>query len=401
MKKWSWIFAVLGLGWGISSARAQVVVTKGAGQKAGLDMTAFRASPAPGAALFHKTLQDDLARSGWFAITAPGRGEIVLQGECTESGGSINAAVRVIHATTQQSYLGKNYPASVNEARRLAHRAADDIIQAVMGRRGMASGRLVLVGNRTKVKELYLCDADGAGLIQLTRDRTISLAPRWSPDGRTIVYTSYLKRFPDVYSIDVASGSRRIVANFPGLNTGGAIAPGGREMVLVLSRPGNPELYVKNLSGGQLARLTTSPQAAEASPCWSPDGNRIVYVSDQAGTPQLYVVSRSGGRPQRLTSRGLENVAPDWGANGWIVFASKVGGRYQICILNPDTQEIRQLTADGADYEDPSWAPDGRHIACARTAGYRSAIYLVDTMGDPPIPLLDTSGDWFSPSWAP
>ncbi|MBU1910540.1 MAG: Tol-Pal system beta propeller repeat protein TolB, partial [Verrucomicrobia bacterium] len=156
-----------------------------------------------------------------------------------------------------------------------------------------------------------------------------------------------------------------------------------------------------NMAGGQLTRLTTSPQAAEASPCWSPDGNRIVYVSDQPGTPQLYTISRSGGRPQRLTSRGLENVAPDWGANGWIAFASKVGGRYQICIMNPDTQEIRQLTADGADYEDPSWAPDGRHIACARTAGYRSAIYLVDTMGDPPLPLLNTSGDWFSPSWAP
>lgn len=401
MNRWIWFLAVVGMGWGMRPAPAQVVVTKGAGQKTGLDMSAFRASPAPAAALFRKTLQDDLARSGWFAITAAGRGEIVLNGECEESGGSLNAAVRVLHATTGQSYLGKNYPASAGEARRLAHRAADDIIQAVTGRRGMASGRLVIVGNRTKAKELYLCDADGANPVQLTQDRSISLAPRWSPDARTIVYTSYLKRFPDVYSIDVASGSRRIVANFPGLNTGGAISPAGREMALVLSRQGNPEIYVKNMAGGQVTRLTTTPQAGEASPAWSPDGNRIVYVSDQAGTPQLYVISRSGGRPQRLTSRGLENVAPDWGANGWIVFASKLGGRYQICVIHPDTQEIRQLTADGADYEDPSWAPDGRHIACARTAGYRSSIYLVDTMGDPPLPLLDTSGDWFSPSWAP
>ncbi|MBP7830938.1 MAG: PD40 domain-containing protein [Kiritimatiellae bacterium] len=397
MKKWLWLLIVAG--WGAVSARAQVVVTKGAGQKTGLDLAAFQAAPTAGAATFRKTLQDDLARSGWFSLTAPGRGEVVLQGQCAESGGSINATIYVLHATTRQSFMSKSYPASSAEARRMAHRAADDIILAVTGRKGLNSGRLVLVGNRTKNKELYLCDADGAGLVQLTQDRRISLAPRWSPDGKTIVYTSYLRGYPDVYSIDVGSGARKIVANYPGLNTGGAVAPNGRDMALILSRTGNPELFVK--SGGSLTRLTATAQAAEASPAWSPDGNRIVYVSDQAGTPQLYMISRSGGRGQRLTSRGSENVAPDWGANGWIAFSSKLGGRYQVCIMNPDTQEIRQITADGADYEDPSWAPDGRHIACARTVGYRSAIYLVDTMGDPPIPLLDASGDWFSPSWAP
>lgn len=395
----NWLGCIVLAGWGIAAAQAQVVVTKGAGQKTGLDLSAFQTSPTAGATLFRKTLEADLVRSGWFTLTPAGRGELVLQGQCAESGGSINAGIFVLHATTRQSYLGKNYPAPAADARRLAHRAADDIIFAVTGRKGLNAGRLVIVGNRTKKKELYLCDADGGGLVQLTQDRSISLAPRWSPDGKTIVYTSYLRGFPDVYSIDVGSGSRRVVANFPGLNTGGAVSPGGREMALILSRTGNPELFVKG--GAGLTKLTATTHAAEASPAWSPDGSRIVYVSDQAGTPQLYLISRSGGRPQRLTSRGSENVAPDWGANGWIAFSSKLGGRYQICIMNPDTQEIRQLTADGADYEDPSWAPDGRHIACARTAGYRSSIYLVDTMGDPPIPLLDASGDWFSPSWAP
>ena len=131
----------------------------------------------------------------------------------------------------------------------------------------MASGRLVLVGNRTGKKELYLCDADGADLVQLTKDNSISLAPRWSPDGRTIVYTSYLKGFPDLYSIDVASGSRRIVANYPGLNTGGAISPNGREMALILSRTGNPgDIRQEHRLAAQLTRLTTTPQRRGGQP---------------------------------------------------------------------------------------------------------------------------------------
>ena len=157
---------------------------------------------------------------------------------------------------------------------------------------------------------------------------------------------------------------------------------------------------MKNLRNVQLTRLTSSPRAAEASPSWSPDGNQIVYVSDQSGTPQLYIVSRDGGRPARLTSRGSENVAPDWGANGWIAYTTRVGGRYQVCVVDPHSGVAKQITSDDANYEDPCWAPDGRHLACGRSRQYRSAIYLLDTLGDPPIALFDTQGDWYSPAWS-
>ena len=106
---------------------------------------------------------------------------------------------------------------------------------------------MLLVGNRTKNKEIYLCDPDGQGLVQLTKDGKISLAPKWGPDGNTIVYTSYLKGYPDVYSIDLGTGSRNRLAGYPGLNTGADISPNGREVALILSKDGNPELYVKKL----------------------------------------------------------------------------------------------------------------------------------------------------------
>lgn len=258
-----------------------------------------------------------------------------------------------------------------------------------------------MVGTATGHKELYVCDADGGNIIRLTNDRAVSVRPRWSPDGQQIVYTGYLQRFPDVFRIDLPTGQRQVVANFPGLNTGASISPDGRDVALILSKDGNPELYVRNLRSGQLTRLTQTLHAAEASPSWSPDGRRLVYVSDQTGRPQLYVISRDGGRPERLPARGRINVAPEWGANGWIVYSGLIDGAYQICMIHPETREVRQLTSGGDDWMDPSWAPNGRHLVASRTRSFRSGVYILDTMGDPAVRLIDQSGDWYSPAWSP
>lgn len=384
----------------VCTASAQVRVSKGAGHKTSIDWSSFGGSQTPAGSVFKKTLQDDLVRSGWFTPAARGQGMLALQGLYEDDGSDLKVKCYVFEMQTKQSYLSKSYRAGGPEARRLAHKVADEIIEAVTGKKGICSGRIVLVGNRSRNKEIYLCDSDGQNIVQLTRDGKISLAPKWGPDGNTIVYTSYLKGYPDVYSIDLGTGNRDRLAGYPGLNTGADISPNGRELALILSKDGNPELYVKNLRSGQLTRLTSSPRAAEASPSWSPDGNQIAYVSDQSGTPQLYVISRDGGRPARMTSRGSENVAPDWGANGWIAYTTRVGGRYQVCVMDPNSGVVKQITSDNADYEDPCWAPDNRHLACGRSRQYHSAIYLLDTLGDPPIGLLETQGDWYSPAWS-
>ena len=155
-----------------------------------------------------------------------------------------------------------------------------------------------------------------------------------------------------------------------------------------------------NLADGALARLTRSPGANEASPCWSPDGRQIAYVSDQVNRqPRIYVINRSGGQGQRVTRSGSQNVAPNWGPHGQLTYATLTGGRFQIYVLDPATGEERQISSGNVDFEDPCWAPDGRHIACTRTENYRSQVVLLDTMGDPYIVLTDGKGDWTSPNW--
>ncbi len=382
-------------------ANAQIVITKPAGEKINITLAPLTADQDPASALFMRTLRDNLNRSGWFQVTGAGQAEVAVSGQVQRRRDRLTVQCRATGTANRREFMAQSYHHEAADARRLAHRVADDIVQAVTGRPGIASTRLAFVGRTDQAAELFIADADGEGMRQLTRDNNIAVRPRWGPTGNVLTYTAYLRRFPDVFWIDLDSGQRRILANHSGLNSGGVISPDGNEMAVVLSKDGNPELYVQHLRTGRLTRLTNTPHANEASPSWSPDGREIVYVSDPGGRPQLYILSRDGGRPRRVTTRG-SNVSPDWGPNGLIAFSSRIGGQYQIALLDPQTEHIRHLPMpDGADYEDPSWAPNGRHIACARRENFRSQIYILDTAGDAPVRLTTQRGNWYSPAWSP
>lgn len=382
-----------------SAEGADIDVVKSGAGKSRLDLSGVRGSGKAGG-VFKSTLENDLKLSGWFLISAPGKGVLLGNGTAADSGGRLSVSIRV-SSRAGKTYLSDRYSSSSAEARRLAHEVADDIVEAVKGVKGIASTRIIMIGSRGGKKDLYVCDADGGNFIRITHDSAVCLSPSWSVDGGSVVYTSYFGGGPHVYLVDLARKSRRKVSGFPGLNAGASFSPDGSLLALALSKDGNPEIYTMMPGGKRLKRLTVTRQAAEASPVWSPDGRSIAYVSDRSGSPQIYVKGADGGRDRRVSNIGGENVAPDWSSDGKLVWASRRSGRYELVVLDPKKGREVQLTSDGFDYEDPSWAPDGRHIACSRTSGYHSEVYLLDTLGDRPIRLTTISGEWYSPSWSP
>lgn len=381
----------------VSPARAEPIrVVKSAGEKVTVDASALQ-SAGPAADIMRKTLLDDISRSGWMGLGAPGRASCALRGSATDSAGTLRFACTATDAGGN-AFINGTYTVPSSQAVALAHQVADDLVRKATGKPTYFLAKLALVGSQSGARELYLADSSCQTYTQLTRDRAGAVKPRWSPDNRLLSYTSFIKRYPDVYTIDLATGSRQRVAAYPGVNSGGAISPDGRSMALILSKDGNPDLYVQDISSRRLVRITNTPRATEGSPAWSPDGSQIVYVSDASGSPQLYVVSARGGTPVRITTIGFQNAAPDWGTNGLIACQSLQGGKFQIAIVDPKTRTSRVVTDHQAAYEDPSWAPDGRHIACSRALNYQYSICLLDIMGDPPVVLTKT-GDWRTPAW--
>lgn len=388
----------IALAWalGIASATAQVVVSKGTGAALGVDLSNVTA--AGGAAqTVRRTLENNLNRSGWMTVKTPGH--VQVRGTIAESGGELTFACTVVDAAGQV-YLNATYRQTVAQAVQLAHQVANDIVVKVTGKPTFFLARLAMLGVRNGAKELFVADSSAHVIQQVTRDRSAAVKPRWSPDNRFISYTSFVNRWSDVYTIELATGTRRQAAAFPGMNSGGALSPDGRSMALILSKDGNPDLYVMDMASKRTTRLTNTPRANEGSPVWSPDGSQMVFVSDSSGTPQLYIMSRSpGSTPQRLTQRGSQNVEPDWGANGLIAYQSLIGGKYQIAVIDPVSRQERVITPFDAAYESPSWAPDGRHLAAARSVNYSYSIYLLDSEGGTPVALTG-SGEWSAPAWS-
>jgi TolB protein len=397
-----WLRVVV-FGWLAATASAQVEVVKG---RRSFGVSGFAGDSAI-AGQVADVLKNDLRLSGYFLLAPVSTAEFVQTGTVRGDRAGLAIECVVMQQTTKRMVLSKTYQGSAQDLRRVVHKMSDDIVQTITGQRGIAQTKIAFVWARNGVKELAVMDYDGHNVRQLTYDRSISVRPRWSPDGRKIVYTSYKNLFPDVLEVDLYTGQRRRLATFPGLNTGAAFSPDGSSIALTLSKDGNPELYTMSAAGGELRRLTHT-RGGESSPTWSPDGQSIAYVSDDSGAPQIWMVNRDGGAASRLTVSPSYNTEPDWSRppsgsdmKPMLALTSRVGGRFQIGVYDRATAAVQPVVADGADNEDPSWAPDGRHLVFMKSHQWRAQLYLLDVVTGEQVQLPPVEGAASEPAWGP
>lgn len=329
-----------------------------------------------------KVLENDLAMSGYFSIVPPASAAFVASGSSTASGLAGTVTERGGRTALSKSFSGS--------ARGKVHQFADEIVETLTGNKGIAHTKIAFVATRSGHKEIYTADADGAGVSQLTRDGSISVAPSLSPDGRMLVYTGYKSGYADVYEINLASGARNRIIKFPGTNSGAAFSPDGGRLAVTLSKDGNPELYVTSAGGGGARRLTRTA-GVESSPTWSPDGNEIIYSSDESGTPRLYRISSSGGSWRPISTSGF-STEPNWSPDGKRVAFNTRSGGFQVSILDLGTGAVRTV----AEGQDPVWGADSRHLIFSNG----SALILLDTQTGQRTTVVSGLGKISEPTWS-
>jgi TolB protein len=335
-----------------------------------IDVAVQPISGAEGAAAT-KVLTDDLNRSGVCRVVPADSAAFVLSGSITPSGLSGRAVPKAGGAAiVDKSFSG--------DSRRATHLFADAVVEALTGTPGFASSRITFAsasgGKKSKVKEIYISDIDGANARQLTQDTSLGYGPRFSPDASKIVYSSDKSGYRDTYVIDLGSKKRSCVAQFPGQNTGAAFSPDGSTLALTLSKDGNPELFTMAATGGSPTRLTRT-RGVEASPSWSPDGTQIVYVSDERGSPSLYLLPATGGEPERLNTESSYTTEPDWSPDGKLIAYSISSGGGQIGVYDLSAKKSR-IVSRGSGLESPSWTRNSRHLV----ASQNGHLVLLDTL---------------------
>ena len=291
--------------------------------------------------------------------------------------------------------------------RRIAHKVADQVYSRITGEAPYFDSRIVFVAESgpkdQRSKRLAIMDYDGANVSYLTDSASIVLAPRFSPDGERVLYTSYESGFPRIYVMNVGSVQRRVLESQDGqMSFAPRFGPDGRTVVYSVSRGGNTDLYRMDIGTGASTRLTSAP-SIETAPSFSPDGTRIVFESDRSGTPQLYIMPASGGEAQRISFGQGRYGTPVWSPRGdLIAFTKQSKGRFHIGVMRTDGSEERLLTASFLD-EGPTWSPNGRVIMFTReTQGAQgsASLYSVDITGRNLRQVPTTTGA-SDPSWSP
>lgn len=341
--------------------------------------------------------------SDWRIINA----QALLVGQVERlSDGRIKAQYRLWDVFTGRQLAGEQFFIPDMNWRRVGHVIADTVYQRLTGETGYFDTKVAFIdetgSKRERVKRLAIMDQDGHNLRYLTQGEHLVLTPRFSPQAQKITYLSYESGTPRVYLLNLESGQKQVVGDFPTMTFAPRFSPDGKKIIMSLQQGGNANIFMMDLQTRRTTRLTNSA-SIDTAPSFSPDGRRVVFETDRDGSKQLYVMNIDGTGAQRISQGEGRYSTPVWSPRGdLIAFTKQIPGRFLIGVMKPDGTGERILT-EGYHNEGPTWAPNGRVLMFFReTQGSRAGpkIYSVDLTGRNERPIVTPS--WGSdPSWSP
>ena len=183
-------------------------------------------------------------------------------------------------------------------------------------------GKIAFVSNRDGNYELYSMDLDGNNQKRLTNNENSDFAPRWSPDGQSLVFNSDLD--------------------------------------------GSFDIYTMHADGSELAKVFES-DSSEWDPEWAPDGNSVVFGSNIDGDMEIYILNLETKGLLQLTNNDFDDYNPAIAPNGdRIAFLSN---RYsenpqnnEVILMNMDGSGIQRLTENNNRETIMSWSPDDNYL---------------------------------------
>src|SRR5262245_8359045 len=226
------------------------------------------------------TSMNDVPFERWRELNTDG----LVIGLVSKTGTGLKIELRLYNVRTRQSAYGREYSGSTANPRLFAHQISDELHKTQRGLNGIARTRLVFDSDRDGerlggtvenrgVKELYIADYDGENQRRITVSRTLNINPSWSPDGRSIAYTSY--------------------------------------------RRGGGQIFVSHIFQALMDELTKGERVGENwLPAWSPDGTRLCFASTRDGNSEIYVMNRDGSNVRRLTRPPGIDMSPTWAPTG-------------------------------------------------------------------------------------
>ena len=350
---------------------------------------------------------DETSRPEWSRIRATGADTLLVGSVSRLADGRFDVRCRLWDAVRATELGAQSLTTTSADLRYTAHRLADWVYEKLTGDKGVAATRITYItktgGNTAPRFNLWVADADGEGASTALASSEPIISPAWSTNGSQLAYVSFESRKPVVYVHEVATGRRRVVANFKGSNSAPAWSPNGQNLVVTLSRDGGSQIFLISASGsGEPRRLSTS-SSIDTEAVFAPDGQSIYFVSDRGGSPQIYRMSLAGGTAQRVSFSGNYNISPAISPDGTkLAFISRIGGAFKLVVQDLASGNVTPLTDTNAD-ESPSFSANGKQIIYAtqiQSAGrWQEALMTTTLDGKVKSRLTAAAGDIREPDW--
>lgn len=272
-------------------------------------------------------------------------------------------------------------------------------------------GKIVFTSYDNYIPKIWMIDADGSNLQQLSSTYSTGIASSWTYDGSGVLFGSDRDGDYDVYALDIVSGVETNLSNTSTYALFGHCAPSGGMIVfsyiddgtyqgLMTMDIGGAGEYVliedndhyesyyhpmfsydgtkivsdvsmekggvvgadgaivtMSVSGAGWTRLTDTT-AFFRDPAWSPDGTQVVCSRYQGGNSEIIIMDADGSNQVNITNNAASDIEPHWSPDGnRIVFCSDRDGDYEVCVMDPDGSNFLQLTHNTYTEGHPRWSP--------------------------------------------
>ncbi len=350
--------------------------------------------------------------AAWQQINA----SLLVNGDVTRlASGKLQVKFTLWDTILERAIISEAFELSEKLWRRVAHKISDKIYNKITGYQGYFNTRIVYVSESgpylKRKKRLAIMDQDGENHQYLTNGKDLVLTPRFSPDGKKILYLSYKNGTPQVHMLNLRNGRSKLIGDFPGMSFAPRFSPDGKHAIMSIAKDGNTHIYEINLKNKRRVQLTEG-KSINTSPSYSPDGKKIAFNSDRHGSRQIFVMNRNGSSAKRISFGGGSYAEPEWSSRNYIAF-TKINRElgFTIGVLHPganEKQNTERLITQGYLVESPSWATNGRVLAFTkgsppskrRTNGL-NRIYTIDFTGHNeriiPTPHDASDSDWSAP----
>jgi TolB protein len=328
---------------------------------------------------------------------------------------SSNYTLKLFDINAKEEILNRTGSMTVSSLRSLAHDLADQAYRRIAGRESIFKSRIFFVSDSDargeEVKELYVMDFDGHQKKRLTTHRGTVISPAVSQDGRKVLYSliegGKHERNVNLHLLDLDTMKSEVISKRPGINSGAVFMPDNNSIALTLSHTGQADIYVMNLTNGNLRRLSNHG-SPDVDPSINVDATLMTFLSGRSGAAMIYTMDPMGTEQavKRISYVGQYNATPRFSPDGKeIVFSSWLDQRFDLFRIGSDGHNLVRLTKDFGSNEDPSYSPDGQFIAftsqrvLSRTSAVQN-IYIMDREGEIFGSITDKHGNCISPRWS-